>query len=116
MDRWADGGRAGAWASHHINIGTATRRALRSSVVSSRLFLLARTDAPGQPSANSQPKKGVRKQELTGILRIGRLVLLLHADERHGDLLEEALDVMSRLGGRLHEHDVELRRLLVCFF
>ena len=50
----------------------------------------------------------------TGVRRLGLLVLLLHPDEGHGDLLEEALDVVAGFCRRFHEHDVKLRRLLVC--
>lgn len=63
-----------------------------------------------------EAERGVGSGQRTRILCVGRLVLFLHAHQRHGDLLEEALDVVPRLGGRLHEHDVELCRFGVRFF
>lgn len=61
----------------------------------------------------TQSSEGATGVERTGVLCLRDLCLLLHADKLHGDLLEKALHVVTGLCGCLHEHNLELRRLLV---
>lgn len=53
-------------------------------------------------------------EELTGVLRLCCFALLLHTDQGHGNLLEQAFHVVSCLRRRLHEHNVQLSRFRVC--
>ena len=51
----------------------------------------------------------------TCVLLFCGLVVLLHTDQRHGNLLEQALDTMPRFRGCLHEHDVQFCRFGIGF-
>ena len=48
-----------------------------------------------------------------GVLGLGLLILLLHSDQRHCNLLEQTLYVVAGFCRRLHKHDVELGRFRV---
>ena len=59
-----------------------------------------------------------KKLSLSGrtVARVGRGTVFLHSWQGHRNLLEQRLHVVTRFGGRLHEHDVQLLGFRRSFF